>query len=94
VAEVLLKRLSKEKAVQLAAILSDGRWTHDFPITIEGARPLGLPVATNMPRTVYQLMDLYPQAATGRPSVLYVPLRRAAGDQGETPKSSPASPNS
>jgi hypothetical protein len=94
VAEVLVKRFSKEKAVQLAAILSDGRWDHDFPITVERAGQLGLPVSTTMPRTAYQLMDLYPQAATGRPSVLYVPLRRAAGDQGETPKSSPASPSS
>ena len=29
-----------------------------------------------MPRTVYDLMDLYPQGAKGRPSVLYVPFRR------------------
>src|SRR5881296_789953 len=34
VAELLLKRLPKEKAAELAAILTEGRWTHDFPITV------------------------------------------------------------
>ena len=36
----------------------------------------GLTVSTDMPTTVYDLMDLYPQGAEGRPSVLYVPFRR------------------
>jgi len=76
VAEVLLKHLPKEKAMALAVTLSEGRWTHDFPITVEGARALGLPVSTDMPPILYELMDLYPQASARRPSVLYVPLRR------------------
>ncbi|HEV8343990.1 MAG TPA: ATP-dependent Clp protease proteolytic subunit [Candidatus Binatia bacterium] len=92
VAEVLLKRFPKEKAIELATILSDGRWTHDFPITVAGAHQLGLPVSTNMPRTVYDLMDLYPQAGTNRPSVLYVPLRRQPPDQGNTPQASRGAP--
>ena len=75
VAEVLVKHIPRPKAVSLAVVLSDGRWTHDFPITVEMARALGLPVTTDMPRTVYDLMDLYPQGGRGRPSVLYVPLR-------------------
>jgi hypothetical protein len=29
-----------------------------------------------MPQLIYQLTDLYLQAGTDRPSVLYVPLRR------------------
>jgi len=82
VAELLLKRLPKEKAAELAAILTEGRWTHDFPITVGGVRQLGLPVSTEMPRTVYELMDLYPQAGTGRPSVLYVPLKRVPSERG------------
>jgi ClpP class serine protease len=79
VAEVLLKHLPAEKARALAVTLSEGRWTHDFPITVEGARALGLPVSTDMPEVLYELMDLYPQANARRPSVLYVPLRRPAG---------------
>jgi ClpP class serine protease len=78
VAEVLLKHLPKDRAAALATALSEGRWTHDFPITVEGARQLGLPVSTNMPAEIYQLMDLYPQSGSGRPSVMYVPLRRSA----------------
>jgi hypothetical protein len=58
--------------------LSDGRWTHDFPITVEAARALGLPISTDMPPILYELMDLYPQASARRPSVLYVPLRPTA----------------
>jgi ClpP class serine protease len=80
VAEVLLKHMPKERAAALAAALSEGRWTHDFPITVEAARQLGLPVSTTMPPLIYELMDLYPQSGEGRPSVMYVPLRRPAPD--------------
>src|SRR5580765_1180470 len=73
VADILLKHYPKKKAAEIATILSEGRWTHDFPIMVDGALQLGLKVSTNMPRMVYDLMDLYPQAGTGRPSVLYVP---------------------
>ncbi|MBI4454372.1 MAG: ATP-dependent Clp protease proteolytic subunit [Acidobacteria bacterium] len=85
VAEVLLKHLPKEKAADLALALSEGRWTHDFPITVHAARQLGIPVSTDMPQIIYQLMDLYPQAGAGRPSVLYVPLRRTPPGRTETP---------
>ena len=78
VAEELLLHMPKEKALPLAEALSDGRWTHDFPITVERARAFGLPVSTDMPTILYELMDLYPQANAGRPSVFYVPLRRPA----------------
>lgn len=75
VADLLSKRLPRTKAEELAVALSEGRWTHDFPITSQMARKMGFPVTTNMPRLVYNLMDLYPQANTRRPSVIYVPTR-------------------
>ena len=78
-AEILLKHMPKEKAAELAVALSEGRWTHDFPITAGFALSLGLPVTTKMPRVVYDLMDLYPQSTTQRPSVVYIPLRRTDG---------------
>jgi ClpP class serine protease len=74
--EVLQKHLPPDRAGALATALSEGRWTHDFPITIEAARQLGLPVSNEMPPLIYELMDLYPQSGEGRPSVMYVPLRR------------------
>jgi ClpP class serine protease len=79
---VLLKHLPRERAAVLATALSEGRWTHDFPITVDMAKQLGLPVSTDMPPLIYELMDLYPQSGEGRPSVMYVPLRRAASAQG------------
>jgi ClpP class serine protease len=81
---VLLKHMSRERAAALAVTLSEGRWTHDFPITVDMVRELGLPVSTDMPSLIYGLMDLYPQSDQERPSVMYVPLRRApAGGPGD-----------
>jgi len=82
-ADLLSKHYSKDKAQELATTLSEGRWTHDYPITVQAARSLGISVSTNMPKTVYEMMDLYPQAGNGRPSVLYVPLRHGPGAAGE-----------
>ncbi len=87
-AEILLKHMTKEKAAELAVALSEGRWTHDFPITAPFATQLGLPITTAMPRLVYDLMDLYPQSTTQRPSVVYIPLRRTDG-KGETSAPAP-----
>ena len=55
-----------------------------FPIVVQAARELGLPVTTEMPRVVYDLMDLYPQGGGSRPSVLYVPMRRYREGRGST----------
>lgn len=63
-----------EKAAQVATALTDGRWTHDYPITAERAQALGIKVSTDLPPAVYELMDLYPQPTGGRPSVEYVPM--------------------
>jgi ClpP class serine protease len=90
IAEVLLKHLPREKAAALAVTLSDGRWTHDFPITVEAARQLGLPVSTDVPPIIYDLMALYPQAGSGRPSVFYVPLRRTPSERAAPSKTWPA----
>src|SRR5919109_296461 len=78
---VLMKHLSKERAAVLATALSEGRWTHDFPITVDMVKELGLRVSTEMPPLIYDLMDLYPQSGQGRPSVMYVPLRHGAPPQ-------------
>ncbi len=64
---------SEELARKLADTLSTGVWTHDYPISVEEARSLGLNVSTDMPREVYQLMALYPQPGQRRPSVQYIP---------------------
>ena len=74
VKNLLLKPMPEEKAEEVATLLSQGTWTHDYPIDVAQAREMGLPVSTEMPREVYELMDLYPQAQGGKPSVQYVPV--------------------
>lgn len=66
-------KMYEDKARELATALSEGRWTHDYPISASEARDLGLPVAEEMPKEIYALMDLYPQAAQRRPSVEFIP---------------------
>jgi ClpP class serine protease len=89
VVQILLKHMPEKKAVLVATVLSEGRWTHDFPITVQAARQLGLKVSTEMPRIVYDLMELYPQSGGIKPSVWYVPLRRAPAQAGSTGQPSP-----
>jgi ClpP class serine protease len=74
VKKILSERVSDEVAEELAEVLSSGRWTHDYPISVEEARQLGLPVRTDVPMEVYQVMNLFPQAGRGRPSVEYIPV--------------------
>jgi len=63
----------------LSKTLSEGRWTHDFPITFDYAKELGLHVRSDMPSEIYDLMALYPQPVRGLPTVEYLPGRRVAG---------------
>ncbi len=78
--ELIGDRYPEDKARRIAETLSEGRWTHDYPITPEHARQLGLPVTDNVPKEVYKLMDLYPQPKRTLPSVEYLPVPRQAGN--------------
>ncbi len=73
--ELLRDKMGDEKAKEVAKILTEGRWTHDYPITVEVAKELGLNVSTDVPQEVYELMELYPQPIMQRPSVEFVPRR-------------------
>lgn len=74
VKNLLLKHMPEEKAEEVAHLLSQGTWTHDYPIDVAQARAMGLKVSTEMPLEVYELMELYPQPQGGKPSVQYVPV--------------------
>jgi ClpP class serine protease len=65
--------MPKERADELAETLSEGRWTHDFPITPDHAKELGLKVSTDLPDEARAIMALYPQPRGRRPSVEYIP---------------------
>ncbi|MER3556420.1 MAG: hypothetical protein C4331_19335 [Meiothermus sp.] len=71
---LLRKHFDQQKSQELAELLSQGTWTHDYPISVEEARSMGLRVSTEMPIEVYELMGMYPQPRGGKPSVQYVPL--------------------
>ncbi|HZR45657.1 MAG TPA: ATP-dependent Clp protease proteolytic subunit [Candidatus Manganitrophaceae bacterium] len=75
---LLTRSLPAEKAGPLADLLSRGTWTHDYPITFEGAQQLGLNVRSDMPAEILQLMSLYPQPVRRQPSVEYRPVHRRA----------------
>ncbi|WP_461863216.1 SDH family Clp fold serine proteinase [Thermococcus sp.] len=70
---LLKDRYGGEKAEELAQILTEGRWTHDYPITYEHARELGLHVETGVPEEVYTLMELYKQPMKQRGTVEFIP---------------------
>lgn len=81
VLEFLQDRYPAEQAARLAGLLSEGTWTHDYPITVRKAQELGLAVSCAMPTEVLQLMQLFPQPAQHRiPSVEYLPVPRHARD--------------
>lgn len=86
---ILGDRMPADRASDLAQVLSSGQWTHDYPITVDEARQLGLTVSTEMPEEVYKLMSLYPQTSQRRPSVEYIPMpyapRPATPSGGERP---------
>ena len=75
--KLLERHLPAEKATALAEKLLTGIWTHDYPITPEEARELGLPVSTEMPDRVLEMMALYPQPVrTQSGGVEYLPVPR------------------
>jgi ClpP class serine protease len=79
VQELLGERMSQEQATALADKLTTGTWTHDYGITPEEAKSLGLPVSSDVPQEVYDFMRLFPQPTRTRPSVEYVPVPYRAG---------------
>src|SRR5256885_5309174 len=72
--ELLADRYPGEKAEEIAKLMTSGTWTHDYPITCERARALGLPVNSDMPENMLRLMELYPQPMRRQPSVEYLPV--------------------
>jgi len=74
VEEFLDAELAKEKRKEIADLLSRGAWTHDYPLHYETLDSLGLPVNTDMPKNVYELLSLYPQPMRQDSSVEYLPI--------------------
>jgi ClpP class serine protease len=74
VRSILIDNFGEEKANEIAKALTEGRWTHDYPISFKEAKEMGLKVVDGLPEEVFDLMKLYPQTIQRRPSVSYIPL--------------------
>jgi ClpP class serine protease len=72
--DVPQQKIAPENIEKIVEFLTTGQVTHDYPITVEEATDLGLPVTVGLPPTIYNLMELYPQPQGGRPSVQYIPM--------------------
>ncbi|RKX61412.1 MAG: hypothetical protein DRP29_00440 [Thermodesulfobacteriota bacterium] len=77
---ILNDKYPPEKVEEIIEVLSQGYFTHDYPITYEEAKKLGLPVSNKMPPEIYQLMKLFPQPTRTTPSVEYIPLPKKKVD--------------
>ena len=73
--------MDRAQAEALAETLATGTVTHDYPITFERAKALGLPVSDEFPKEVHALMSQYGMPTNRRPSVMYVPLPAQDGGQ-------------
>jgi ClpP class serine protease len=72
--KIICTTYTEKQTSLLAEELTSGKWTHDYPITVEEATKLGIKVNTEMPHEIYQLMNLYPQTASRRPASITVPM--------------------
>lgn len=69
-----VQKIDPENINSIIEKLTTGQVTHDYPITVEEATEMGLPITVGLPTAIYSLMDLYPQPKGGRPTVQYIPM--------------------
>ncbi|MDW7739807.1 MAG: ATP-dependent Clp protease proteolytic subunit [Bacillota bacterium] len=73
VRNLLKKHMDEGQADKTAELLTQGTWTHDYPIDVAQIASMGLNVNTDVPPEIYSLMSMFPQPRTARPSVEYNP---------------------
>jgi len=76
VREFLVDTMDPAEADRLARLMSEGTWTHDHPISFHQARELGLPVSSDMPKEILELMEFFPQPVRQQPTVEFLPVPR------------------
>ncbi len=79
VVKLLSERYQPDQAERLAEQLTQGYFTHDYPIGVEEAEELGLKISQDFPMEVHEIMALYPQPQNRRPSVEYIPVPYKTG---------------
>jgi ClpP class serine protease len=58
---ILVRSVDPLRVRELATALTDGRWTHDFPISATRAREMGLRVSTDMPPEITKIVSIQPR---------------------------------
>lgn len=56
--ELLRNKMEENRAREVSRMLTEGRWTHDYPLHVEALQEMGLKVSTDMPDEVRTLLDL------------------------------------
>ena len=69
VRELLTGRYPERTVEELSELLTQGSWTHDYPINCDQAKGLGLHVSFDVPTEIYEMMHLFPQPLKRTPSV-------------------------
>lgn len=72
--EIIGDDMPKEQATSLVEKLAGGTWTHDYALTADEARSLGLKIKSGISPSVLDLMRLYPQPVRHLPSVDFLPV--------------------
>lgn len=80
--DLLVDRMGDEKARELARTMTEGRWTHSYPITCEELTDMGLKISTDVPREAYDLLDAFPTGAKFRP-VQWLPGKKKESAESE-----------
>jgi ClpP class serine protease len=70
---LLCRRMSDDRARDVAKLLSTGTWTHDHPLMPSDLEPLGFPITVGVPGEERELMGLYPQPRGRQSAVEYFP---------------------
>ena len=81
IVHLLVDDRPREDAERLAEMLSDGRFTHDHGLSAEAAKALGVPVSTDLPEGVLELMALFPQPVRKRAAVEVLPGPKLPRDE-------------
>ncbi len=69
VAYLLAGKVPDEQVELAAKFLTEGRFTHDNPITLEAARAVGLPAVEGVPEQVYALFETCAFGECARPTL-------------------------
>lgn len=79
--ELLADRIDPDRARELARSMTEGRWTHSFPITCEALRSMGLTVSNEVPKEAYDLLEAFPTGAKFLPVQWLPGKKRSAGEK-------------